>query len=67
MKYLGVKVPKRSEWHGEFDWYDRPAYILCPADDPDKQIQCLEYEPCIEHNWQCKHCGCGSSDICTIQ
>ena len=39
------------------------TYLFCPADTIDEQIQCLKYEP-REELW-CKHCACGTSDICT--
>jgi len=65
MNFLGIAIPERSEWQGDFDWKTHSAYIRCPADNPDDQMQCIGYVPCDANNLQCKYCDCGKSDICS--
>jgi|GEM_PF-3261686 len=67
MKFLGERIPKKSTWMGDFDWQERRGYTLCPVDDPVEQMECTLYEPGFYFcdSWQCKHCACGSSDICS--
>ena len=64
-EFLGREVQKRSVYLEESGtWIEYPAYILCPADTAEEQMQCQKYEPGDTNTWQCRHCDNGRSDIC---
>ena len=66
-KYLGIFHPPQIKWTGRSSATDTtyiPAWIACPAQTPEKQMECKYYE--TGKTWYCRHNDNGCSDACLM-